>query len=202
VRSYFETVTLGVFFFKDEEKASLFIVKIKELKTRFILLHLILVTLALNFPIMLVIARLSPYQMYSRLYGDSFLQMLPDEMGQMLNLGEGNIGDDETRIEEFNMLMYQNDFGKFALSIIGMAFLFVLILQLVFYMLACFCMGLQRMVGTHLSIRDRLGLLAFSSTLPVFLAALFGLWLPTVHIIVFYFAVIVIGFQRSKISLI
>jgi hypothetical protein len=49
-----------------------------------------------------------------------------------------------------------------------------------------------------LSFRERLGLFAFSSTLPVLLSALFGLWLPTVHMVVFYFAVIIIGFYINN----
>jgi hypothetical protein len=54
------------------------------------------------------------------------------------------------------------------------------------------------MNAAPLSFHDRLGLAIFSSTLPVLAATLFGLFLPTVHIIVFYFIVMFYTFQRSN----
>jgi hypothetical protein len=96
--------------------------------------------------------------------------------------------------------MYGNAYGReILLPILAMAFALVLLLQAVFYVLAALGLGLQRLSLSYLSFKERLGLLLFSSTGAVFLAALFGLWLPTVHIIIFYLAVIAIGFRRSSL---
>jgi hypothetical protein len=117
---------------------------------------------------------------------------IPDNAAGMVSGSEA--------VNSFNLFMFQNNYGtSIMLPILGAAFGVILILQVVFYLLAVFCMGLQRMTHQYLKFRDRMGLLLFSSTLPVFLAALLGFWLPTVHIIVFYFAVILTGFYRSGV---
>jgi hypothetical protein len=138
-----------------------------------------------NFPVMLAIVRLSPFELYSRLYGDTF------------SIDTGMAGDQG--IEDFNLFMMQNRYGKnVMLPLLGFIFGIVLILQAAFYGMACFCMGLQRMHLSRLSYKERLGILAFSSTLPALLSALLGLWIPTLHIIVFYFAVIITGTGKAK----
>jgi hypothetical protein len=210
MKKYFEMVSLGAFFFSDKDKAARFIALLKELKTRRLVLHFLLVTVCLNFPVMFAIAKIEPYEVFSRLYGENFLVVQPD--GTATINPDGPAADslnsftddmaDTFMAENFNALMIQNGYGrKVMLPLIGMAFVLVFILQAAFYASAAFCIGLQRLVGASLSMRDRLGLLLFSSTLPVLLAALLGLWLPTVHILLFYFAVIIIGFQRSKVTL-
>lgn len=177
---------------------------IEKMKTRSIALHLLFVSLALNFPIMFSIARLSPYQVFSRLYAENFVSSLPDDMRIRMESNtdaDGFVIDEavhEQNVDDFNMAMLQNDYGKIAIALMGIGFLLVIVLQIAFYLTAGFCMGLQRMVIAPLSFRVRIGILAFSSTLPAFAAALIGLWMPTLHIIVFYFAVILIGFWRSK----
>jgi hypothetical protein len=204
MKKYFEAVSLGAFFFGDEEKAARFIALIRGLRRRWVVLHFFLITICLNFPVMLAIARIEPYQAFSRLYGENFLAVNSD--GNLsLNPGAERVNsfsDIDPAVfpaDDFNALILQNGYGrKIMLPLLAMAFGLVLILQAAFYGSASFCIGLQRMVSVSLSFRDRLGLLLFSSTLPVFLAALFGIWLPTVHILLFYFAVIIIGFQRSK----
>jgi hypothetical protein len=45
-----------------------------------------------------------------------------------------------------------------------------------------------------------MGVLIFSSTLPAGLALLFGLWLPTVHLLIFYFAVILMSFKPHNVT--
>jgi hypothetical protein len=52
-----------------------------------------------------------------------------------------------------------------------------------------------------LPFRERLALLLFTSTLPCLAAAVFGLFLPAVHIIVCYLAVILLTFPRSRLAL-
>jgi hypothetical protein len=195
VRKYFEAVTLGAFSLRDAVKNKRFVSLLGETKWSRLLLHFLIITIALNFPVIFVIARLPPYELFTRLYGDSFTQMLP-EAG--LNFLMANEMLNESDINEFNLLMMENGYGRnIMLPLLGMASGLVLILQTAFYTLAAFFLGLSRMNGVVLSFRERLGLLLFSSTLPVLLAALFGLYLPTVHIIVFYFAVILLGFYRS-----
>jgi hypothetical protein len=171
------------------------------MKFSLILLHLVLISLTLNFPVMFAISRLSPYDFYFRLYGEDFLRRIPEEgrvflEGKALTEDRAGFAD---FIDDFNLLMFQNAWGRrVMLPLLGMAFMLVLILQAVFYLAAVFFLGLNRMNSSALSFRERLGLFAFSSTLPALLSAFFGLWLPTVHLIVFYFAVIIIGFRRSK----
>ncbi|MDR2079385.1 MAG: hypothetical protein LBP74_06680 [Treponema sp.] len=208
MKKYFEVVSLGAFFFGDEEKAARLIALIRGLRHRWVVLHFFLITICLNFPVMLAIAQIEPHQAFSRLYGENFLTV-NSEGNLSLNPGAERVNsfsDTDSAVfpaefsaDDFNMLMLQNGYGRrIMLPLLAMAFGLVLILQAAFYGSASFCIGLQRMVSVNLSARDRLGLLLFSSTLPVFLAALFGVWLPTVHILLFYFAVIIIGFQRSK----
>jgi hypothetical protein len=186
---------LGAFSFRDEKKVRCLFELLKSVKPRYIALHLLVVTLALNFPVMLAIVRLSPFETYSRLYGDGFVQMLPDEVKAAL---PGGVVNDQL-VEDFNLFMMQNNYGKrVLLPLTAFIFGIVLILQAAFYGMACFFMGLQRMHFSRLSRKERLGILAFSSTLPVLLSGLLGLWIPTVHIIVFYFAVILTGFSKAK----
>lgn len=180
-KDYFEAVTLGCFgrlVPAARENPERFLKLIRGMRFR-LLLHFLLLSIALNFPIMFAVSQLKPYSLYSRLYGDSFV--IPGS------------------VEDFNLLMYQNAYGRrIVLPILVMAFVLVLILQLVFYALAALCLGLQRLSLPYLSFRDRLGLLLFSSTGAACFAVLFGLWLPAVHIVVFYLAVSVIGFRRSR----
>jgi hypothetical protein len=56
------------------------------------------------------------------------------------------------------------------------------------------------MVSVALPFGERVAFLLFLSTLPAGLSLLFGLFLPTVHLIVFYFAVILIGFYRNGVA--
>jgi hypothetical protein len=207
MKKYFEAVTLGAFINRDEKREDSFLLLIREMNTARIVLHFMLLAVALNFPVMLAIVRLEPFELYSRLYGANFTAMLPDELGTFLldengdviNRGDSDAGD--TVIDEFNLLMLQNEFGKkVVLPLTGMAFVLVLVLQIGFYFFAALCLGLQRMVTTKLSFRDRMGFLIFSSTLPASLAVLFGLWMPTVHLLVFYFAVILMSFKSHMVT--
>jgi hypothetical protein len=192
MKKYFEAVTLGAFSLRDIAKTGRLMSLIREMKRPWILLHFLIVTLALNFPVMFVIARLPPYELFMRIYGGT----LPEAAISFMDANA--ITDNDV----FNMLMIENGYGRnIMLPMLGMASGIVLILQIAFYALAAFCLRLSRMNAEQLTFRERLALLLFSSTLPVFLAALFGLWLPTVHIIVFYFAVILLGFYRSNMTL-
>jgi hypothetical protein len=163
-----------------------------------------MVTLALNFPIMFNIARLSPYQVFSSLYAENFVPSLSEDLRSRIeaNTDSDGLTIDETIHEQivgdFNTAMLQNDFGKISAALMGMGFFLVIVLQIAFYLTAAFCMGLQRPIIAPLAFRSRVGILAFSSTLPVFAASLMGLWMPTLHILVFYFAVLLIGFRRNR----
>ncbi|GHV88442.1 hypothetical protein AGMMS50267_08020 [Spirochaetia bacterium] len=207
---YFEAVSLGAFFFSNEAKATRFAALLKELTTRRLVLHFLLITICLNFPVMFAIAKIAPYEVFSRLYGEDFLVVQPDGTASINPDGPAadslnsftNADENTFMADNFNALMIQNGYGrKIMLPLLGMAFVLVLILQAAFYASAAFYIGLQRLTGTALSMKERLGILLFSSTLPVFLVAILGLWLPTVHILVFYLTVIVIGFQKNKVAL-
>jgi hypothetical protein len=192
MRKYLEAVTVGAFGTissfgakspggasgagsRRAEKAGHFIGMVSALPGVWLWLHFFIVTIALNFPVMFIIARLTPYELFTRLYGADFVSMLPEAARSFVPASAGSIGlaaGSET-VDSFNMFMLQNHYGTaIMLPIIAAAFGVILILQGVFYLLAAFCMGLQRMTHQYLKFRDRLGLLLFSSTLPVFLTAL------------------------------
>jgi hypothetical protein len=195
-RDYFEAVTLGAFSFRDEAKTARLFSLTGKMNFSFILAHLLFVSLAMNFPVMSAISRLDPYEFYSRLYGENFPRMLPEESRFSPDAAPE---DREKAVDDFNALMFQNAWGRrIMLPLLGLIFLLLLILQAVFYLSAVFFLGLRRMNSAAFSFRERLGLFAFSSTLPALLSALFGFWLPTVHLVVFYFAVIIIGFMRGE----
>jgi hypothetical protein len=84
------------------------------------------------------------------------------------------------------------------LPMLAFAFMLIVISQAVFYTCATFFLGLDRMTSSHLVYRDRLGILIFSSTLPAAASALIGLWLPAVHLVVFYLAEIILAFAISR----
>jgi maltodextrin utilization protein YvdJ len=96
--------------------------------------------------------------------------------------------------------MFRTGYGRnVLLPVLGMLSGLVLVIQTVFFLCAAFFLGLSRMNSSPLSFHDRFGLAVFSSTLPALASSLFGLFLPTVHVIVFYFIVIFIIFQRSAL---
>ena len=98
------------------------------------------------------------------------------------------------------MFMLESGYGKnVLLPFLGMGFTLIVVIQAVFYLCAAFFVGISRNNLAPLSFRDRLGLALYSSTLPVPMAAIFGLYMPTVHIIVFCFMVMFLIFQRSKL---
>ncbi|MDR1948650.1 MAG: type I pullulanase [Spirochaetaceae bacterium] len=152
-----------------------FVRLVRELKGRYLFLHFLFVTAALNLPVLYAVARLSPSELYTRLLGA------------------------ETLPPDFDLLMYQSGYGpRILLPLLLLAFAVVVILQLVFYFSAAFFLGLHRMTSFYFSFKDRIGLFIMASTLPVIGAAIFGMWLPTVHIIVFYLALIPLTFWLSR----
>jgi len=182
VNNYFKTVTLGAYTWKNEERIGLLLEYIRKTGFRWMLLHFFLVSLCLNFPVILSISRLEPHQFYSRIYGSSLPVEIPEN------------------IDDFNITMMENGYGRNVLMpFLGMAFGLVLIIQIVFYLSTVFFVGISRMHVTPLSYGDRFGIAVYSSTLPVLFSTVIGLILPTVHIIIFYFLVMFFVFQRSKL---
>ena len=197
MENYLKTVTLGAFTWKNRERMAMFFDHIRDQGFFWLSLHFLLVTVCLNFPVMLIIARLTPFEFYNRLYGENFISALPQVAGAFFSKGEVI---DQSVIDGFNTFMFENGYGRdVLLPLLGMIFGIILIIQAVFYLCAAFFIGLSRMNASPLSLRVRLGLALFSSTLPVLAASLFGLFLPTVHIIVFYFIIIFFIFQRSAL---
>jgi hypothetical protein len=179
-RLYFEAAALG------NGKPRRFALLVKNLRGGFIALHFLVIALALNFPVMFAIARLEPWELYSRLYGPAFGEMLQGEPGA-------------PAAGDFNDALYAGGYGRrIMLPILAFTFALVLILQAAFYFLASFFLGLARMTGTPLSLRERFGLLIFSSTMPAAAAAFFGLWLPAVHLVVFYLGETILAFALSR----
>jgi len=179
MREYLKAITLGAFTWKNEDRITLFFEQIKKTGKPWLLLHFFLLSLCLNFPVMFAIARLGPFELYSRLYGENFVETSP---------------------LEFNVLMYESGFSmNTMLPLLGMAFGLVIILQIIFYLFAVFFLGVSRMNLAPLSFCSRMGLALYSSTLPVIAASLFGFYLPTVHILIYYFMVMFFIFQRSRL---
>jgi pullulanase len=144
-------------------------------------LHFFLIALALHFPVLFAAARLSPWELFSRLQGDAFAEAASP-------LGPG----------EFNELMYENGYGsRVLLPLLGLSFVVVLVLQGVFYLLGALLLALHRITRSRLSFRERVSLFVMGSTLPVLGSSIIGLWIPTVHIVIFYLAAILLGFRAS-----
>jgi hypothetical protein len=155
-----------------------FVDLVKGLKGPLLLLHFFLVSAMLYLPLMHALARLTPWEVFTRLDAASLVGM-----------------DRET----FDQGMYQAGFsGRALFPLLCMVYFFLLVIQAVVYLLAAWFLGFSRWVSSYLSFRDRLGIFILSSTVPVAAAALFGFLLPTVHIIVFYLAEILLGFFISK----
>jgi hypothetical protein len=188
MKDYFLAAALG------NGNAKRFVDLARRLKKRFLILHFLFITLALNFPVMFAIARLAPWDFYSRLYGEQFAEIASAELGKTIDpaLADGEL------IADFNAALYGAGFGAMLPSVLLLAFILVLVLQLVFYALAAVFMGLHRMNSTRFSFRERLSIFIMSSTLPVFGAALLGIFVPALHIVVFYFAEIITGFALSR----
>jgi len=180
MNDYFRAITLGAFTWRNEGRIALLLEHMRKAGGKWSALHFLLLSVCLNFPITFAVARLSPSVMLGRLFGEDFLQM-PEFAG-------------------VPMYVLENDFGRvFLMPVLLAGFALVLVIQAVFYLSAGFFLRISRMNVAPLSFGDRMGLALYSSTLPVLLSSLFGLFLPTVHIIVCYFAIIFIVFQRSSL---
>jgi hypothetical protein len=169
------------------------------------ILHFFIIALALNFPVMFSLARLEPYDFYSRLYGAQLSELLPAEVfrAETAPAGPGNpaglenveILADTEAAGDFNAALYAGGYGRrVMIPLLAFAFMLILILQIVFYALAVLLLGAACMTGSSLSFRARSGILIFSSTLPALAAAILGFWLPAVHLVVFYLAEIILAF--------
>ncbi|MDR1910137.1 MAG: hypothetical protein LBQ35_09525 [Spirochaetaceae bacterium] len=196
MKRYFEAVTLGAFTLRDRTRTARFMGLIRDMPFPAGALQFLFIAAALNFPVMLALARLSPYELFNRLYGGNIPASLPEEAAVLFSggAGEGLIGD-------FNLFMLQNGYGRrILLPLLGMAFALVVLLQAVFFLSAGFCLGLKRMVSVQIPFGERAAFLLFLSTLPAGLCLLLGLVLPTVHLIVFFLSVIMLGFYRNGVA--
>jgi len=190
VNDYFKAVTLGAFTWKNEERIALLIDYIRKTGKRWLVLHFLLLTICLNFPVMFQITRINPNEFYNRLYSDNSNFMFSEQKNENIELSNPQSLDP----------IPQSNYGREVL-LPTLAFLLgvILIIQIAFYFSAVFLLGVSRMNMAPLSFKERFGLSVFSSTLPVLAASVFGLFLPTVHIIIYYFIIIFFIFQRSKL---
>jgi maltodextrin utilization protein YvdJ len=196
MNDYLRAVTLGAFTWRNEDRICLFFASIKKAGVSWLLLHFLLLAICLNFPITLSVARLEPYELFSRLYGEN----LDAFVASFTEAGAAGGSASVIEKDDFNLLMIESGYGANTLMpLLTFAFGIVLVLQVIFYLFFAFFLGLSRMNMTPLSFRDRMGLVIFSSTLPAFATTLLGLFIPGVHLIIFYFAVMFLAFQRSKL---
>jgi len=184
---HFRAVTLGAFTWRNPDRVAMLFAVARNSGAGTLAAHFLLLSACLNFPVVFAIARLSPFRLFGRLYGADFLSAMPE----FALLGDPGA---------FDAFMAENDYGRnVLLPILGMTFLATLAIQAVFCAAAVFLLGISRMNLSPLSPRGRAGLVLYSSTLPVLLSAVLGMFLPAVHIIVCYLAVIMLVFQRSSL---
>jgi len=194
MRNYLAAVTLGAFTRRDGQRVAGLLRYSRKAGTGWQALHFVLLSVCANFPIAIAVARLSPFDLFARLYGEDFLF----ERSEFAEIA-GELGP-AAGAEGFNALMRESAYGwSVLLPLLAAALALVIVIQAVFYLSAVFFLRLSRMNVAPLPFRDRMGLALYSSTLPALLSALFGIFLPTVHLLVFYFAVIFIIFQRSAL---
>ena len=197
MNDYLITVTLGAFTWKNEQRINLLFEHIKKIGTFWLVVHFLLVTFCLTFPLTFSMVRISPHELYTRMYGDRLMQSMPDSIREEFS---DDVVLSPERIDEFNSLMTQSGYGRnVLLPLLGINLVLILIIQIVFYLCAAVFIGFSRLNAVYMDFRQRLGLTIFSSTLPVFASSLFGLYLPTVHVIIFYFIVMFFIFQRSRL---
>jgi len=198
VNNYFKTVTLGAFTWTNEDRLASLLEHIRKTGRPWLVLHFLLLSFCLAFPVTLAMARLSPFELCSRLYGGRFMDALPESA--RVAFMEFNEENQSRVVNDFNMIMLESGYGRdVLLPFLGLTFGLIIVIQTAFYLLSVFFLGMSRLNLPRLSFGDRMGLALFSSTLPAPAASLFGLYLPAVHILIFYFMVIFFIFQRSKI---
>jgi hypothetical protein len=197
VNNYLKTVTLGAFTWNNENRIGLLLTHVRQTGRLWFVLHFLLLSFCLAFPVTFAMARLSPFELCSRLYGGRFIDALPESAREAFeDINEGN---QDRVVNDFNMIMLESGYGRdILLPFLCMTFGLLIVIQAAFYLLSVFFLGISRLNLPYLSFGDRLGLALFSSTLPAPAAGIFGLYLPTVHILIFYFMLILFIFQRSK----
>jgi len=197
MNNYFKTVTLGAFTWNNEDRIALLLEHVRKTGRLWMALHFLLLSICLAFPVTFTMARLTPFELYSRLYGERFADALPEPARAAFE--ETGADDHDSVVNDFNMIMLEIGYGRqVLLPLLAMTFGLLIVIQAAFYILAVFFLGISRLNLPRLSFNDRLGLALFSSTLPAPAASLFGLFLPAVHILIFYFMVIFFIFQRSN----
>jgi len=197
VNNYLKTVTLGAFTWNNEDRIALLLEHIRKTRRPWFVLHFLLLSLCLAFPVTFAMARLSPFELCSRLYGGRFMDALPESARAAFE--EINEGEQARVVNDFNMIMLESGYGRdVLLPFLCVTFGLIIVIQAAFYLLSVFFLGMSRLNLPYLSFGDRMGLALFSSTLPAPAASLFGLYLPAVHILIFYFLVIFFIFQRSS----
>jgi len=197
VNNYLKTVTLGAFTWNNENRIALLLEHIRKTGRSWFVLHFTLLSICLAFPVTLAMARLTPFELCSRLYGGRFIDALPESArAAFMEINEEN---QSHAVNDFNMIMLESGYGRdVLLPFLFITFGLLIVIQAAFYLCAVFFLGMSRLNLPWLSFGDRLGLALFSSTLPAPAASLFGLYLPAVHILIFYFMVIFFIFQRSN----
>jgi hypothetical protein len=197
VNNYLKTVTLGAFTWNNEDRIALLLEYVRKTGRPWLVLHFMLLSFCLAFPITFAMARLTPFELCSRLYGGRFMDALPESArAAFMEINEEN---QSHAVNDFNMIMLESGYGRdVLLPFLGITFGLLIVIQAAFYLCAVFFQGMSRLNLPWLSFGDRMGLALFSSTLPAPAASIFGLYLPAVHILIFYFMIIFFIFQRSN----
>jgi hypothetical protein len=196
VNNYLKTVTLGAFTWNNEDRIALLLKHVRKTGRFWLVLHFMLLSFCLAFPVTFAMARLTPFELCSRLYGERFIDALPESARAAFT--DINEEDQAGVVNVFNMIMLESGYERdVLLPFLCVTFGLLIVIQAAFYLLSVFFLGMSRLNLPYLSFGDRMGLALFSSTLPAPAAGIFGMYLPAVHILIFYFMVIFFIFQRS-----
>jgi len=76
MKDYLMAVTLGAFTWKNKERINMLFDQIKKTGTVWLLLHFLLLVFCLNFPVTFILTRLSPFELYGRLYGENTVEQI------------------------------------------------------------------------------------------------------------------------------
>ncbi|MCL2035413.1 MAG: hypothetical protein FWG94_11895 [Oscillospiraceae bacterium] len=101
--------------------------------------------------------------------------------------------------EVFSMIAVYNMYiPRFLLPILMIAFFILLVLQLFFYLMSAFFLGISRMASTRFDFGERVRIVIMSSLFPALISMAVGFILPAVHIVLFQMVNLLMLFYLSK----
>jgi len=201
------------------------------IKRRYAILHFMLVLCLLFIPILTLVVRTQPDQLYTRMFSQSFEDAVvkhhnPEQFSPEIIAGDRPViyvfddfviyadpniilsvpsefftSGDLIRPfgEVFSMIAVYNMYiPHLLLPMLMIAFLILLVLQLLFYLMSATFLGIFRLASSRFVFGERIKIAIMSSLFPALISAAVGFFLPAVHIILFQMINLVILFSFSK----